>query len=177
MTQTNDSGDRLPTFDDLRRHYQTGRSYLLSGEGRNKVYGYRNGVMCNLGDIERSEWQKMMRELIHRAGEDELHHQLTLWEREHCYFYQSRENLEHHVLELHAAQFFDNPEWVYFIPFNQKHRPDALKGISLVTVCTECCGTPFLTTQARIDHDGKEQTYCGICGRWSPYQILSADSE
>ena len=33
------------TFADLRVHYYTGRSYLISGEGRDKVFGYRHGVM------------------------------------------------------------------------------------------------------------------------------------
>ena len=28
------------TFADLRVHYYTGRSYLISGEGRNKVFVY-----------------------------------------------------------------------------------------------------------------------------------------
>ena len=44
------------TFSDLRCYYQTGRSYVVSGEGRNRVYGYRTGVQCELGDIERDEW-------------------------------------------------------------------------------------------------------------------------
>lgn len=33
------------TFAALRVHYYTGRSCLISGEGRNKVFGYRHGVM------------------------------------------------------------------------------------------------------------------------------------
>ena len=35
------------TFADLRVHYYTGRSYLISGEGRNKVFGYRHGNSYN----------------------------------------------------------------------------------------------------------------------------------
>lgn len=173
----NPRNDTLPTFADLRHYYATGRAVLLSGEGRNKVYGYRHGIMCAMGDIELSDWQRMMKELISRSGEDGLHRQLTLWVKEHGYAWRDKNELEQKVLELHSMRIFDNPVWVDFIPFSQKYRPDALTGILLVTVCTECCGTPFLTTQARIDHDGKEQTHCGICGRWSPYQILSADSE
>ena len=37
------------TFADLRVHYYTGRSYLISGEGRDKVFGYRHGVMTDIG--------------------------------------------------------------------------------------------------------------------------------
>ena len=171
----NPRNDNLPTFEDLGCHYGTGRAVLLSGEGRNKVYVYRHGVMCALGDIEQSEWQKLIRELIHRSGEDELLQQLYQWHKEHSFLQQSKAELEQEVLVLHSMRIFDNPLWIDFIPFSQKYRLDTLKGIQLVTVCTECCGAPFLTTQARIDRDGKEQTHCGICGRWSPYQILSAD--
>ena len=52
------------TFDDLRCRHFTGRSYIKSGEGRNRVYGYRTGIQCDLGDVEQSEWFRMVRELI-----------------------------------------------------------------------------------------------------------------
>lgn len=32
------------TFEGLRCHYQTGRSYVVSSEGRKRVYGYRHGM-------------------------------------------------------------------------------------------------------------------------------------
>ncbi len=163
----------LPTFSDLRHLVGTGRAKHVSGEGRNKVYQYRHGVMCALGDIEQSEWQKMIRKLIQRSGEDELHQQLYQWHKEHSFLQQSKAEFEQDVLKLHSARIFDDPQWVDFIPFNQKYRPEALHGITVVTACTECCGTPFRTTQARIEHDGKNTTHCGICGRWSSYQILS----
>lgn len=43
------------TFAALRVHYYTGRSYLISGEGRNKVFGYRHGVMTDIGDLPEAE--------------------------------------------------------------------------------------------------------------------------
>ena len=49
------------SFANLRCRFQTGRSFLVSGEGRNRVYGYRNGVQCALGDLERSQWSEMAR--------------------------------------------------------------------------------------------------------------------
>ena len=64
------------SFAALRCRYQTGRSYVVSGEGRNRIYGYRNGVQCDLGDIERKDWCEMVRELIQREGEQELYQQL-----------------------------------------------------------------------------------------------------
>lgn len=47
------------TFEDLRIHYYTGRSYFISGEGRNKVFGYRHGVMTNIGDLSENEWARL----------------------------------------------------------------------------------------------------------------------
>ena len=44
------------TFADLRVHYYTGRSYLISGEGRDKVFGYRHGVMTDIGDLPETEY-------------------------------------------------------------------------------------------------------------------------
>ena len=64
------------TFAALRCHFQTGRSYVISGEGRNRVYGFRSGVQCDLGDIEKSEWIRMVKEHISRQGEEELHQHL-----------------------------------------------------------------------------------------------------
>ena len=64
------------TFAALRCHFQTGRSYVIAGVGRNRVYGFRIGVQCDLGDIEKSEWIRMVKEHISRQGEEELHQQL-----------------------------------------------------------------------------------------------------
>ena len=66
------------SFADLRCHFQTGQSYVVSGTGRNRIYGYRNGVMCQLGDIERSEWIEMVKDMIRRSGEQKLYEQLLL---------------------------------------------------------------------------------------------------
>lgn len=71
------------TFDDLRCSFQTRRSYVVSGEGRHRVFGYRNGVRCALGDLERSQWCQMVKELIQRQGEHELHQNLLDHLKEH----------------------------------------------------------------------------------------------
>lgn len=44
------------TFEDLRCHFGTGRSYVISGTGRDRKTGYRTGVQTDVGDIEVSEW-------------------------------------------------------------------------------------------------------------------------
>ena len=60
------------SFADLRCRFQTGRSYVVSGTGRNRIYGYRTGVMCQLGDIERSDWIQMVKDLICRSGDSRV---------------------------------------------------------------------------------------------------------
>ena len=67
------------TFADLRFHFGTGRAFIKSGSGRDAVYGYRNGVMTDVGDIEESEWAQLMMDLIKRSGEEGLQAQLRLW--------------------------------------------------------------------------------------------------
>lgn len=65
------------TFADLRVHYYTGRSYLISGEGRDKVFGYRHGVMTDIGDLPEAEWTRLAKQLIRQSGEQELYQQLS----------------------------------------------------------------------------------------------------
>lgn len=96
------------TFDDLRCRHFTGRSYIQSGEGRNRVCGYRVGVQCSLGDIEQSEWFRMVRELIERKGEQHLYEQLLEYLTEHNYTRSTKIQLERKALELHADRIFDN---------------------------------------------------------------------
>ena len=78
------------SFAALRCRFQTGRSYVISGEGRNRVYGYRTGVHCDLGDIERAEWADMVRELIQQKGEQKLHQQLLQHLKDHNYAKESK---------------------------------------------------------------------------------------
>ena len=82
------------TFGDLRCRDFTGRSYIKSGEGRNRVYGYRTGIQCDLGDVEQSEWFRMVRELIDRKGEQHLYAQLLEYLTEHNYVKRTKAQLE-----------------------------------------------------------------------------------
>lgn len=55
------------THKDLHAHFSTGQSILLSGSGRDKKYGYRNGIQTDLGDIRNDVWRDLVRELIVRS--------------------------------------------------------------------------------------------------------------
>lgn len=60
------------THKDLHAHFSTGQSILLSGSGRDKKYGYRNGIQTDLGDIRNDVWLDLVRELIVRSHEEDL---------------------------------------------------------------------------------------------------------
>lgn len=106
------------TFAALRVHYYTGRSYLISGEGRNKVFGYRHGVMTDIGDLPEAEWTRLAKQLIRQSGEQELYQQLFAWEREQSHWEQSPSQFELDVLSLHMARLPDNPAWCDFMHNN-----------------------------------------------------------
>ena len=100
------------THKDLHAHFSTGQSILLSGSGRDKKYGYRNGIQTDLGDIRNDVWCDLVRELIVRSHEEDLFDKLLEWEKEHTYWLKTKAELEHYTLELYAARIFDNPKWV-----------------------------------------------------------------
>ena len=110
------------TFDNLRVHFFTGRSILLSGTGRDKKYSYRSGVMTDVGDIELSRWRELVHGLIEKAHEQTLHEQLLKWVKNCCPFQHTREEIETYALEIHASRLFDNPKWAAYDEFNRRYR-------------------------------------------------------
>ena len=157
-------------FEDLRCRFQTGRSFIISGEGRNRVYGYRNGVQCALGDLERSQWCELSRELIDRKGEQELHKQLLQYLKDHNYAKESKAELEFKTLELHADHIFDNELWVDFLKFNSKYRPEIVASTRLILIIPECCKKPGYLTQARYEENASFNC-CPHCGRWTEISL------
>lgn len=82
------------THKDLHAHFSTGQSILLSGSGRDKKYGYRNGIQTDLGDIRNDVWRDLVRELIVRSHEEDLFDKLLEWEKEHTYWLKTKAELE-----------------------------------------------------------------------------------
>lgn len=162
------------TFDELRCHFQNGRSYVISGEGRNRVYGYRTGVQCKLGDIDRDEWVRMVKDTIQAAGEKKLYEQLLQHLNEQNRTRDSRTELEIKALELHAARIFDDELWVDFLGFNQKYRPEVIDPSRLVLVMPDCCKTAGRLTRARFQEDS-EYNCCPHCGRWTEIRRLEEE--
>lgn len=165
------------TFQDLRFCYCTGRSFLLSGSGRNKTLGYRHGVMCALGDIEQSEWVRLMHQLIDKTGEQQLYEQLLQWYTDHNYAHSSRSELEMEALQAHSHRLFDCERWVDYVPFNRRFRPEVLARTKLALIQCCCCEEPGLITQAQLDSAHNGTVCCPVCGRWSAYRIITNTKE
>lgn len=162
------------TFSDLRLHYQTNRAFVVSGEGRNRVYGYRSGVQCKIGDLERAQWIQLVKDVIAREGEQELYQQLLQHLKDHNYARLSRSELEFNALELHTARIFDNEAWVDFLRFNRKYRPNIASSARLVWIMPGCCKVPGEVTQRMLDgHKATGTVCCPHCGRWSEYEIMT----
>ena len=118
------------THKDLHAHFSTGQSILLSGSGRDKKYGYRNGIQTDLGDMRNDVWRDLVRELIVRSHEEDLFDKLLEWEKEHTYWLKTKAELEHYTLELYAARIFDNPKWVDYEAFAKHYgyQPQSYEG-------------------------------------------------
>ena len=162
------------TFSDLRLHFQTGRAYIISGEGRNRVYGYRSGVQCNLGDVDSADWVRMVKNVISREGEQQLYQQLLQHLKDHNYAKETKSELEFNALQLHAARIFDNEAWVDFLRFNRKYRPDVAVSARLVRIRPICCKMPGEITQTMLEqHKSTNTAPCPHCGRWAEYELMT----
>lgn len=111
------------TFSELKWHYMTGRSYVVSGTGRNRVMGYRRGVMCDLGDLELSDWKKRVLDLIEQSGEMELYQKLIAYVKAHYPWCKKAQEIELKALQLHAYRIFENPSWDGYAQFHPENTP------------------------------------------------------
>ena len=162
------------TFAELRCHFQNGRSFVISGEGRNRVCGYRTSIQCALGDIEVSQWIRMVKDAIQAAGEQELYEQLLQHLKEQNRTRDSRSELELKALELHSARIFDDELWVDYLWFNQKYRPEVIDPTRLVLVMPDCCRKVGQLTRARYE-ENPEYNCCPHCGRWTEIRLLKEE--
>lgn len=108
------------SFSELQWHYMTGRSYVVSGTGRNRVMGYRHGVMCDLGDLELSDWKQNVLDLIEQSDEMELYQRLVAHVKAHYPWCRTASAIELKALQLHASRIFENPSWDGYAQFHPK---------------------------------------------------------
>ena len=114
------------TFEKVSLKYGTGRSNTFSTPNGKKV-AYRHGVMTEIGDIEVSVWMQIVEYLIRKAKENELYNNLLEWVTDKIKWSKNEAERKKYALELHAARIFDKPEWVDYIAFNKKYRPELLE--------------------------------------------------
>lgn len=114
------------TFISISKMYGTGRSFTVRNSQGDKKTHYRNGCMTAVGDIERSVWRQVVRELIIRENETELFQNLKCWLKDSKMVFRDENELEDYALDLHATRIFDRTEWVGYVDFNTKYRPEIL---------------------------------------------------
>ena len=106
-------------LDDLHFQTHTGRSFRISGSGRDAKYHYRHGIVCPLGDIEESLWRQLVLEQIEKEGAMALFEQLKAWQKENCAWLKTKQELEQYTLECFSTRLYDNPKWVDYNKFNR----------------------------------------------------------
>ena len=162
-------------FDQLRLRYYVGRCHSRFS-GRYKEYTYINYAQTDLGEIELPAWRKLAQQMIEYHHEEQLQEQLLEWVSEHNYCGDSKPKLLQESLELHMSRIFDNPNWVGFVSFNQRYRPDILRQTELSWVEADCCKMPGLTTAAQVAGSKKRDGVicCPFCGRFSEFRVCDA---
>ena len=114
------------TYDDIRLMYHTGKFIRDYGSQDKKAGKYRIGVMTKLGDIEEKDWIRYAEELVRRNSEEDLFKQLKSWYRQTTPWLRDEKDLHRYTLECFVARIYDNPDWVDFVAFNERYRPDLL---------------------------------------------------
>ena len=107
----------------LNIHYFTGRSYTVSGSGRDRVTRYRSGMQTDIGDVEENEWIRLAKESIHRAGEDDIQAALLAYVKDNCAWRKTVKEQEVEALELHCARIFENARWCDYQMFRERYWP------------------------------------------------------
>ncbi len=138
------------TFEDIRWQYGVFRCNS-TGAGRDKKYTPWRAVKTKLGEIEECDWCKLVEAVIERENEVPLLNALIQWCNEHNYVSASVSEMRKEALQLHASRIFDNPQWIGFIPFNAKYRPEILNTANIVFVRMACCPEAGAVTQEQID--------------------------
>lgn len=112
------------TFSSIRKMYGTGRAFTFKNYRGEKSVHYRHGCMTAIGDIEKSVWQQIVRILISEKNERELFQNLKSWLKDSKIVFRDENELDDYALQLHAERIFDCTEWVDFVGFNTKYRPE-----------------------------------------------------
>lgn len=116
ITNRNDLQKQEFTFEELEVWYHLGEG------GVKRRDPYIEGVATNIGKIEISLWEELAKEVISKAGENQLYKSLVDYCTNEEPWLRSRKMRERYALELHIGRFFDRPSWSDCELFNQKYR-------------------------------------------------------
>lgn len=159
------------TFEDIQWQYGVFRCNS-TGAGRDKKYFPWRGAKTKLGEIEERNWCRLAEAAIEHARETDLLKQLIQWCSEHNFTGASAAKIRREALQLHTSRIFDNPQWVGYLPFNKRYRPEIWDAANIVFVRMKCCPKPGAVTQEQIDRSYMGQIACPHCGRWNTFTIL-----
>lgn len=109
---------------------------------------------------------------LNTPGKPDLLKQLIQWCSEHNFTGASAAEIRREALQLHTSRIFDNPQWVGYLPFNKRYRPEIWDAANIVFVRMKCCPKPGAVTQEQIDRSYMGQIACPHCGRWNTFTIL-----
>lgn len=161
------------TYAEMEWKYGTGVG-ITTGQGAYKKHSYRSGAMAELGDIEEHIWYAAMEYIIQREKEESLLNALIEWERKHGFSRNEKERRQE-ALVKHSMRLFDRQEWVGYIPFNRKYRPEVLAQADIRHAIFDCCDMAGEVTQAQIDRAYIGTISCPHCGCWSTFTVLGIE--
>ena len=101
------------SYNDIRPHYGTFKTYHVSGEGRYKVHKNVIGVKTDIGDIEESVWRKLAMDIIAFKGDTaEFHIKHEYVKRQKKYnLCKTETELLQKALELFLSEKVHPEEW------------------------------------------------------------------
>ena len=161
------------TDENLRCHYETGLNIMTKNSQGHKASWYRKGVHTNLGDIEKSLWIELVKQLIERENDQSLFDMLLEWEKAANHIHSMTEkDFVYEALKAYACRIYDNKAWFDYVRFNRKYRPAILDNDStLIPVCFDCCGCEDRIPREQIKHN-YETSYmvpCPFCNKYTTF--------
>ena len=115
------------TYEDIRVQTYTGRFIPDYGLQDKRAGRYRSGMLTKIGDIEEHEWIVYAEELVRRNGDEALFKQLKSWYRDTAHWFESEMDLKRYTLVCLIDGIPNDPQWVDYIAFNAKYRPERLQ--------------------------------------------------
>lgn len=138
-----------------------------TGRGDNKVITYRHGIATNLGNIERGLWKEVAAEVVQRECDERNLKNMVAFLSEGRARSREADAIYEEAIELCIEQSFDNPEWAYFVLYNEMFRPEALVGTDLVSVLPLWCHETIRATKKQLRDP--YWFFCPRCSRRTAY--------